>query len=65
MPFYFSFEDMKKAFDSVNREALWMVLQRRFGFPDELIRVLRAIHWATKGAVRAYEIVLEEFDISN
>ena len=50
---YLSFVDLRKAYDSVNREALWLVLERRYQVPRKLIRILRALHQGTKGAVRA------------
>ena len=48
----------------MNREALWAVLQRRYLLLDKLIKILRALHWGTKGAVRAYGKVSKEFDIT-
>ena len=38
-----AFIDLSKAFDSVNREALWKVLSR-FGCPSKFIRVVRVLH---------------------
>ena len=61
---YLSFVDLRKAYDSVNREALWLVLERRYQVPRKLIRILRALHQGTKGAVRAYGKVSEEFSIN-
>ena len=39
--------------DSINREAPWLVLERRYQVQSKLIRILRALHQGTKGAVRA------------
>nr|XP_061823852.1 uncharacterized protein LOC133611023 [Nerophis lumbriciformis] len=40
---YMAFIDLTKAFDSVNRQALWLVLSK-IGCPDKYIRVLRLLH---------------------
>jgi len=62
-PLYLSFVDLRKAYDSVCRDALWSVL-KKYHFPDKLIRILQALHHDTKGAVRAYGRLSEEFPIS-
>ena len=62
-PLYLSFVDLRKAYDSVCRDALWSVL-KKYQFPDKLIRILQALHHDTKGAVRAYGRLSEEFSIS-
>lgn len=61
---YLSFVYLHKAYDSVNREAFRLVLERRYQVPIKLIRILRALHQGTKGAVRAYGKVSEEFNIN-
>ena len=63
-PLYLSFVDLQKAYNSVTCEALWMVLQRKYHLPDKLIRILKALHLGTRGAVRAYGRVSEEFGIT-
>ena len=62
---YLSFVDLRKAYGSVNREVLWLLLERKYQFPGKLISILRALHQGNKGAVRAYGKISEEFDISN
>ncbi|XP_062862816.1 uncharacterized protein LOC134324867 [Trichomycterus rosablanca] len=42
-PLYMAFIDLTKAFDSVNRQALWLVLAK-IGCPEKYIRVLRLLH---------------------
>ncbi|KAL7865124.1 hypothetical protein SRHO_G00103710 [Serrasalmus rhombeus] len=42
-PLYMAFIDLTKAFDSVHREALWLVLAK-IGCPEKYIRVLRLLH---------------------
>jgi hypothetical protein len=47
------FMDLKKAFDSIDRQALKVVLQRR-GVPPELVEVMRDLHTDTSAAVAAF-----------
>ena len=60
---YLAFVDLRKAYDSVNRDTLWKILQKRYHLPNKLVRILRMLHHGTRGAVRAYGRVSEEFDI--
>ena len=64
-PLFLCFVDLRKAYDSVNREALWTALQERYHLPSKLIRILKALHQGTLGAVRAYGRVSKEFSIRN
>ena len=59
---YMAFVDLRKAYDSVNHDTLWMILQKRYHLPNKLVRILRMLHHDTRGAVRAYGRVSEEFD---
>ena len=59
------FVDMKKGYDSVNREALWVALGRRYGLPMKILNILKALQKDTSGAVRAYGKVSKEFAIGN
>ena len=52
---YLAFVDLKKAYDSVSREALWMVLEKRYYLPGKLVHILKSLHEGTKGAVRCME----------
>ena len=47
----FTFIDMKKAYDSVPREALWMALAKR-GVPEETIQLLKSFHQDMKAKIR-------------
>ena len=38
---YFVFVDLKKAYDSVPREAMWMVL-RKMGVPEVLVEIVQS-----------------------
>ena len=64
-PLLLCFIDLKKAYDSVNREALFTVLEKRYRLPTKLIRILKALHRETTGAVRVYGKVSDVFLIKN
>ena len=49
--FYDTFVDLKKAFDSVNRNALWAVL-RKSGVNGKLYRALKSIYASMSACVR-------------
>jgi hypothetical protein len=55
------FIDLVKAFDSVQREALWLVL-RKFGFPDHFINILIRLH---KGAIMKFKVGETDTDVSS
>lgn len=40
---FFTFIDLKKAYDSVPREAMWLALEK-LGIPDKVIRLIRSFH---------------------
>ena len=42
-PLYMAFIDLTKAFDTVDRQALWSILLR-YGCPDKYVRILRLLH---------------------
>ena len=46
-----AFVDLCKAFDSVNRDALWRILRLR-GVPPKLIDLMSELYSATESAVR-------------
>ena len=64
-PLYLCFVDLKKAYDSVSRDALWVLLQKRYRVPGVLMWILKALHRDTGGDVRAYGKVSKEFPIKN
>ena len=63
-PLYFCFSDLQKAYDSINREALWQSLKRSFSIPEKIIRILQALHYNTTEIVRAEEQTSEKFPIN-
>ena len=64
-PLHLCFVDLSKAYDSVNREALWQVLERRYHIPQAILRLLKALHRGNHGVVRAYGQLSSDFAINN
>ena len=61
-PLYALFVDFKKAFDSVNREALWTVLGK-FGCPGKFINIIKALYTGSTARVQSGGLTSEEFNI--
>lgn len=51
-PLYLAFLDISKAYDSVPREALFRILEQRYGVDERAMRLLRALYKDTQGQVR-------------
>ena len=60
---YMCFFDLKKAYDSVPRDALWLLLTR-LGFPSKLVHILRGLHVNTEASVRVDGVLSEPFQVS-
>ena len=60
---YLCFVDIPKAYDSVNRNALWKVLRRSNNLPGKIINILKAFHDGTQGVVRFEGHMSNEFSI--
>ena len=58
------FVDLTKAFDTVNRDALWKVL-KKLGIPDEMLNIIISFHQGMKGVVVSDGELSEPFDVSN
>ena len=58
------FLDIRAAFDSVDRIALWACLSQR-GVPEKFINILKAIYATTLGQVRVYGDVSASFNITS
>ena len=50
-PLYLCFVDLQKAYDTVDRELLWMELAK-CGVPEKMIAVIRAFHSGMRASVR-------------
>lgn len=64
MPLYSVFIDLTKAFDTVNREALWTVLER-IGCPPKFVTIIRLFHEGMTGQVLSNGNVTDTFEIRN
>ena len=64
MDLYTLFIDLNKAFDTFNREALWIILNK-LGFPRKFTTLVRLFHVNMKGQVLCNGNYTSSFDISN
>ena len=60
---YVAFIDLAKAFDTVNRELLWQILER-FGTPPKFLTVLKKLHEGMLATVLAYGERSDPFTIN-
>ena len=58
------FIDLRKAYDSVPHEALWVVLGK-LGVPDSLIEWIRSFHQGMKAAITLDDTLLDEINVEN
>ena len=58
------FVDLRKAYDSVNRESLWFVLGRA-GVPDRLVRIIQAFHDNMKASLVLAGADIDPIDVNN
>ncbi|BHF68781.1 hypothetical protein SprV_0301182200 [Sparganum proliferum] len=61
---YSTFVDLTKAFDTVNREGLWKIMQK-FGCPERFIQMVRQLHDAMMARVTDNGAVSEAFAVTN
>nr|VZI45681.1 unnamed protein product [Spirometra erinaceieuropaei] len=61
---YSTFVDLTKAFDTVNREALWKIMQK-FGCPERFTQVMRQQHDGMMARVTDNGAVSEAFAVTN
>ena len=61
---YISFVDLTKAFDTVNREALWHILNR-LGCPPKFVTMTKLLHEEQMGKVRLGNDLSRPFEIRN
>ena len=64
MPLYQVFVDLTKAFDTVNRDALWKVMGK-LGCPPIFVHMLKELHRDMKGRVSFNGQLSEEISIDN
>ena len=58
------FVDLRKAYDSVPREALWRVLTK-YGVPPVLVNIIKSMHEGMKAEVTIDGQVTPEFEVNN
>uniref|UniRef100_A0A183TJ67 Reverse transcriptase domain-containing protein n=1 Tax=Schistocephalus solidus TaxID=70667 RepID=A0A183TJ67_SCHSO len=63
-PLYITYADMTKAFDTVNREGLWKVIQK-FGCPEQFMHMVRQLHDGMTACVTDSGTVSEAFAVTN
>jgi len=61
---YHCFVDLSKAFDTVNREALWVVLERS-GCPSKFVRMIRLLHDGMQARVNFGGELSDPFPVEN
>lgn len=63
-PLYVLFVDLKKAYDSVPRAALWQVLQK-LGVPPTMLDVIRSLHDGMIAKVRVNGDLTDDISVTN
>ena len=58
------FVDLKKAYDSVPRKALWCVLEK-YGVPPTMLSVIRSFHEDMSAVVRVGDDFTEDIEVTN
>ena len=61
---FFSFIDLKKAYDSVPRTAMWLALEK-LGVPQQTITLIRSFHDGMEAHIRVDNTLLEEIKVGN
>nr|VZI48874.1 unnamed protein product [Spirometra erinaceieuropaei] len=61
---YSTFVDLTKAFDTVNREGLWKIMQK-FGCPERFTQMVRQLHDGMMARVTDNGVVSEAFAVTN
>ena len=61
---FFTFIDLKKAYESVPRQAMWIVLAN-LGEPEETVQLIKSFHQDMKAKIRIDGAMLEEIEVVN
>ena len=61
---FFTFIDLKKLYDSMPREAMWMALEK-LGVPVETIRLIRSFRQDMRAKIRLNRSTLKEISVQN
>ena len=54
---------LRKAYNSVNHDTLWAVLQQFYHLPEKLLTIIQVMHEQSTAAIRAYGKTSEEFAV--
>ena len=61
---FFTFIDLKKAYDSVPRQAMWKALEK-LGIPEETIQLITSFHQDMKARICLDGTMVEEIEVQN
>ncbi len=61
---YVLFVDLRKAYDSVPRQALWKVLEK-YGVPEKMLNVVKSFHEGMHAEIRVGSTVTDRFEVRN
>jgi hypothetical protein len=61
---FFSFIDLKTAYDSVPRDVMWVAL-KKLGVPEKTTQLIRSFHEGMKAKIRLEDTLLEEIEVKN
>ncbi len=61
---YMLFVDHRKAYDSIPRQALWLVL-RKYGIPSVMVNLIQSLHEGMKAEVTVNGSVTSEIAVQN
>ena len=61
---FFVFVDLRKAYDSVPREAMWRVL-KKLGVPEVLVEIVKSFHTDMQARVRVDGELLDDIEVNN
>ena len=61
-PLYMCFIDLRKAYDSVNRELLWKAM-REYGISGKIVRIMNSLYENTRAQVRVNGVLSEHLSL--
>ena len=61
---FFTFVDLKKAYDSVPRKGMWLAL-KKLGVPEKTVNLIEAFHSNMKAKIRVDGELLEDIGVEN
>ena len=61
---FLTFIDLKKAYDSIPRHAMWLALEK-LGVPEQTIQLIRSFHDGMRARVRLEGMMIEEIQVQN